>query len=189
MLNQTKRIIKDALKRMYFRFSRKCHVTRTSLDPSHYWDAKDRILHGAFSELVDFVEIDLAWMAVVFSDEAAKLYNCPFWCRSSWFRIRPWRCRRAGVDYLEHLAATSADPDVWIQVALLFRWWVAVRPARPTTEQLYQQMDEYREKSLTFLPEQFRNKVFDADSIEQMYDAEDDRALLQLIQVRQALCT
>lgn len=69
--------------------------------PGDWCDVGNRFLPCLFNELVDFVEIELAWWHIAWSDKAEKAkYSAPFWA-SGWFRWRTWRCPQAGLDNLE----------------------------------------------------------------------------------------
>jgi hypothetical protein len=63
-------------------------------------DVGNRFLPCLFNELVDFVEVELAWWQIAWSGrDEHKKYNAPFWA-TGWFRWRTWRCRQAGLDNL-----------------------------------------------------------------------------------------
>lgn len=84
-------------------------VTRThaltahprDIKPGQWQDVGYRFLPCLFNELVDFVEVELAWWHIAWAspEEKAK-YKTPFWA-SGWFRWRTWRCPQAGLDNLE----------------------------------------------------------------------------------------
>ena len=69
--------------------------------PRGEWrDVGNRFLPCLFNELVDFVEVELAWWHIAWSDkDERQKYNPPFWA-TGWFRWRTWRCRQAGLDNL-----------------------------------------------------------------------------------------
>ena len=69
--------------------------------PGSWCDVGNRFLPCLFNELVDFVEVELAWWHIAWSDkEEHKKYNAPFWA-TGWFRWRTWRCPQAGLDNLD----------------------------------------------------------------------------------------
>jgi hypothetical protein len=69
--------------------------------PGSWCDVGNRFLPCLFNELVDFVEIELAWWHIAWSDKSERVkYNAPFWA-TGWFRWRTWRCPQAGLDNLE----------------------------------------------------------------------------------------
>ena len=68
--------------------------------PGNWSDVGNRFLPCLFNELVDFIEIEKAWMHIAWGSEADKAkYKAPFWA-SGWFRWRTWRCPQAGLDHL-----------------------------------------------------------------------------------------
>ena len=78
--------------------------------PRGQWcDVGNRFLPCLFNELRDFVEVELAWWHIAWSnaEEKAK-YRAPFWA-TGWFRWRTWRCRQAGLDNF-CLLYTSPSP-------------------------------------------------------------------------------
>lgn len=128
------------------RWITKSHALTSNLKRGQWNDFDDRLLHSVFDELVNFVEIELAWMQVVFSDEERKKYKTP-WYRTI-FRMRSWRCPEAGLAHLDWAAGLKHDED-WIdkndptygqptfqalaaqEMYTLYNWWKNERPNRP----------------------------------------------------------
>jgi len=83
-------------------------VTRThsltahprDIKPGEWRDVGNRFLPCLFNELVDFVEVELAWWHLAWSPEERYKYNMPWWA-VGWWRVRTWRCPQAGLDNLE----------------------------------------------------------------------------------------
>lgn len=83
-------------------------VTRThaltahprDIKPGTWSDVGNRFLPCLFNELVDFVEVELAWWHIAWNSEEREKYKAPWWS-SGWFRWRTWRCPQAGLDSLE----------------------------------------------------------------------------------------
>jgi hypothetical protein len=132
-------------------------VTRThsltahpkDIRPGQWCDVGNRFLPCLFNELVEFVEVELAWWHIAWADPAEKAkYNAPFWA-SGWFRWRTWRCPQAGLDNLDWQRNLRHDVDSgWAEgdpnigkptpqavkaqeVLDLYRWWKDVYPNRP----------------------------------------------------------
>ena len=132
-------------------------VTRThsltahprDIKPGQWCDVGNRFLPCLFNELVDFVEVELAWWHIAWADKDEKAkYNAPFWA-SGWFRWRTWRCPQAGLDNLDWQRNLRHDVDSgWAEgdpnigkptpqavkaqeVLDLYRWWKDVYPNRP----------------------------------------------------------
>ena len=132
-------------------------VTRThsltahpkDITPGQWCDVGNRFLPCLFNELVDFVEVELAWWHIAWADKDEKAkYNAPFWA-TGWFRWRTWRCPQAGLDNLDWQRNLRHDVDSgWAEgdpnigkptpqavkaqeVLDLYRWWKDVYPNRP----------------------------------------------------------
>ena len=70
------------------------------IKPGEWRDVGNRFLPCLFNELVDFVEVELAWWHLAWSPEERHKYNMPWWA-VGWWRVRTWRCPQAGLDNLE----------------------------------------------------------------------------------------
>ena len=111
-------------------------------------DVGDRFLPCLFNELVDFVEVELAWWHIAWdSSEESKKYKAPFWAKG-WFRWRTWRCPQAGLDNLAWQSKLVWNEDEFLdkddprygkptsqaikaqEILDLYTWWTALRPAR-----------------------------------------------------------
>jgi len=110
-------------------------------------DVGNRFLPCLFNELVDFVEVELAWWHLAWSPEERPKYNMPWWA-VGWWRVRTWRCPQAGLDNLEwqrqlRWKEDEVGPDsknlgqltpqaVKAQEILdLYRWWTETYRNRP----------------------------------------------------------
>jgi hypothetical protein len=119
------------------------------IKPGTWRDVGDRFLPCLFNELVDFVEIELAWQTVAWSDKAAReKYAAPFWAWG-WFRWRTWRSAQAGLDNLEWQRNLKMDENYCVEpdskdfnkptaqaiaaqeILDLYTWWTTVYPNRP----------------------------------------------------------
>ena len=73
-------------------------VTRThsltahprDIKPGTWCDVGNRFLPCLFNELVDFVEVELAWWHLAWNSEDRHKYNAPWWA-FGWFRVRTWQ--------------------------------------------------------------------------------------------------
>ena len=132
-------------------------VTRThaltaharDIQPGNWCDVGHRFLPCLFNELVDFVEVELAWWHIAWAgkDERAK-YNAPFYA-TGWFRWRTWRCPQAGIDNLDwqrQLTWEQDYPDQELgdragkptpqavkaqEILDLYTWWTTTYRNRP----------------------------------------------------------
>ena len=204
------------------RFITRTHaLTASARDlPRGQWtDVGNRFLPCLFNELVDFVEVELAWWHLVWEDkEKRKKYNAPWW-RFGWWNIRVWRCPQAGLDNLEwqrNLRWTEDEvgPDsknlgqltpqaVKAQEILdLYKWWTETYRNRP---------DPYEASGWSAYCEASRlanggrlswggdktpelKKMSDKAhkllrKIEEDYEKEDEAMMIRLIKVRHGLWT
>jgi hypothetical protein len=118
------------------------------IKPGSWRDVGNRFLPCLFNELVDFVEVESAWMHIAWeSKENRAKYNPPFWA-TGWWRWRSWRCPQAGLDHLDWAMALKFD-DEWIsnddpkygqptdqaisarEIKELYIWWTETYRNRP----------------------------------------------------------
>lgn len=131
-------------------------VTRThaltaharDIKPGSWCDVGNRFLPCLFNELVDYVEVELAWWHIAWDDEAKKKYQAPFWARG-WFRWRTWRSAECGLANLEWQMNIRANESYGLkegdkgwneptrqaisakEIYDLYTWWTTVYPNRP----------------------------------------------------------
>jgi len=129
-------------------------VTRThsltaharDISPGSWCDVGNRFLPCLFNELVDFVEIELAWWHVAWDEDARKKFVAPWWAWG-WFRWRTWRKPECGLANLEWQRKLVHD-EQWVEkdspeygkptqqaikaqeILDLYNWWVIERPKR-----------------------------------------------------------
>lgn len=134
--------------RYYFnnRWITKSHALTSKLKRGSWHDLDTRLLHSVFDELVNFVEVELAWANVVFSEEDRKKYKAPL--SRTFFRLNTWRCPEAGIAYLKWSSDLKTDencmdennPDngqfttqalAAQEIHMLYNWWQNIRPSRP----------------------------------------------------------
>jgi hypothetical protein len=111
------------------------------IKPGQWQDVGNRFLPCLFNELVDFVEVELAWWHLVWEDKEKRAkYNAPWW-RFGWWNMRLWRCPQAGLDNLEWQSKLVMDQQYGVQpgnpnfgkptpqaenameILALYRWW------------------------------------------------------------------
>jgi hypothetical protein len=121
---------------------------RKDIRPGQWCDVGNRFLPCLFNELVDFVEIELAWMQIICSEPAdQKKYKPPFWS-SGWFRWRTWRSAQAGLDNLYWQRTRKMDESYFVkpsdeeygnptpqavraqEIYDLYMWWTTDYPMR-----------------------------------------------------------
>ena len=146
------------------------------IKPGSWCDVGNRFLPCLFNELVDFVEVELAWWHIAWDDEAKKKYQAPFWARG-WFRWRTWRCPQAGLDNLEwqsklvwheneckegspNIGKPTYQAETALEILALYKWWTEVYPTRPDphdasgwTEYCERKREEHGDEGLSFMKE------------------------------------
>jgi hypothetical protein len=88
------RIVRSARYYLRNRFVTKTHFLKTGLEPGVYHELDERIIHGLFNELRDFVEVELACMTA-YGDKN--------------YRFRKGRCPEAGLAHLEWASGLKYD--------------------------------------------------------------------------------
>lgn len=202
-------------------------VTRTHALTAHprdiergqWCDVGNRFLPCLFNELVEFVEIELAWWHIAWEDKKARQkYNAPFWA-TGWFRWRTWRCPQAGLDNLEWQMNLKMD-ESWgtepdsenfgkpthqainaKEIYELYKWWTEVYPKRPDPHDAsgwsaYCEMK--RERGDDFFDmedrtpeeaEMAKTALDKTQEIEEAYKKEDEEMMIRLIKIRDSLWT
>ena len=200
-------------------------VTRThcltahprDIKPGAWHDVGNRFLPCLFNELVDFVEVELAWWHIAWDDEAKKTYQAPWYARG-WFRWRVWRCKRAGLDNLawqmklvhgdgdglgeDHKLYGKPTPQAKRakEIYELYFWWTIVRPARPDPYEvsgwtaICERARELNGGRLSFnTPKELKKEHVLAHKLltkmEEQYEKEDESMLISLVKIRNSLWT
>jgi hypothetical protein len=185
--------------------------------PGDWQDVGNRFLPCLFNELVDFVELELAWWHLVWEGKEKRArYNAPWW-RFGWWNIRIWRCAQAGIDNLEWQAGLVQDKD-WgleetdpefgkptsqaqnaLEILELYRWWTVTRLARPEPMKVSGWSDYCDRQRVANLDDWIFSDREDKEDtsamldemhrLEAEYEAEDEAMMIRLIRVRNALWT
>ena len=186
------------------------HVIYTGLKPG-YADGDTRILHGMFNLLVDFVEVEKAWMYVVFDKEAQKKHKHPWWSLG-WTRFKAFRDPEAGLEHLRW-EMTLDDPSLPAherstsqahtakEVYEIYDWWKNIRPWRPEPHDASGWSDYCDQRRtdgrhvLDFRHETEEDAQLSRDilalnrTIEEQQEQEDQDMLIRLIKIRRSLWT
>jgi hypothetical protein len=173
------------------RFVTKTHYLKTGLKPGHWHELDDRILHGIFNELVDFVEIEKAWMFVVFDDKAFAEYNFPKSFRNRFLRWKQFKCPEAGIAHLNWevtLEDSETQASTAKEILFLYDWWKNIRPNRPDPYELsgYAKLDHEFDDNPK--PEVYK-ALEKVTEIENKYNDEDTEMLISLIKIKNSLWT
>lgn len=187
------------------------------IKPGEWRDVGNRFLPCLFNELVDFVEVEQAWMGVAFDSEAAAKFGVP-WYRRNWLRLRTWRCPEAGLDHLDWASKLVQDEE-WgvqkndlnyghptqqalnaIEIKELYTWWTQVYPNREDpydasgwTAYCNNLREKYGTVFRSTKDENERDEsmrmIGISDRIEKHYQDEDEQMLIRLIKIRDSLWT
>jgi hypothetical protein len=187
--------------------------------PGSWSDVGNRFLPCLFNELVDFVEIELAWWHIAWAEtEEKKKYNAPFWA-SGWFRWRTWRCPQAGLDNLEWqrnlrwkedevgkdfkgLGELTPQAVKAQEILDLYTWWTTTYRNRPDPYEASgwmaaceaQRLANGGKLSFNTSKDPVLRKQSDKahnllQKIEAAYEKEDEQMMIRLIKIRHGLWT
>jgi hypothetical protein len=206
-------------------YSAKYYVVNRWIDQSHalvahykhiprgqWLDLGGRMLYCLFDELVDFVEIEIAYKNYRWNEEKQK--GMRWWQVGRW-RTRTWRSREAGLDYLKwemtltdeewldndkkHEAKPTSQALAAKEIMDLYTWWTEVYPNRPDPYDVSgwsAYCDSKRERGIWFMEtDPLENKeetykiLSDNSAIEAAYEKEEEEMLIRLIKIRNNLWT
>jgi hypothetical protein len=163
------------------RFIDKMQYLKTGLEPGKYYDLDDRIIHGLFNELKDFVETELAWMNQLSKDKK--------------YRSRKLRSRSPedGIEYLKWGMELKDDNGMptrqatsFAEILELYNWWKNY-PNRPDPMDVSGWSDIYDDKTVDeAVKNEVSHNLFD---LEEQQDKEEEDMLIRLIKVRKSLWT
>lgn len=189
------------------------HVVHTGLEPGYY-ELETKMLHANFQLLVDFVEIEKAWMQ---KGSNEREDNAPFRRLLSYIPFRhvwrdlTFRSRELGLEHL-HWEITLDDPELdehersdhqartAREVLDLYLWWKDIRPAREVIPMPEDEFDTLKYGILYTISDKFKRDhpaAYQArkdwsDAIhaqETNWAREDDENLIRLIKIRHSLWT
>lgn len=187
------------------RYVSKVHLIDTGLKPGDWYEPNNRLLHGAFAVLVDYVEVALAIEKNVWSDNPTP-YRF----------LKEYRNAEQGIAKLEEqrgythdayeggptgLTPSAVDAE---EIRTLYAWWTVTRPNRRDP---YSKIDPWNGKFSMFDADHSEEeheaktrrrkawkasvatKLEQAHKLEQIYEKEDQDMLIRLIKVRGTMWT
>lgn len=196
-----------------FVYSVKYYIVNRWIDESHalaahpqnirrgsYMDLGDRIFFCMFDELVDYVEIEKAYCNVRWNEEELKKMS---WWQAGIWRLRTYRDRHAGLDYLKWEMSLDDGLDHQAKAAKeiyeLYKWYTEVYPNRPdpyVESGWHDHCEDRTDRGIGFLetdPDEDveeKNKILDRlREIEEQYEDEENEMLIRLIKIRKSLWT
>ncbi len=201
------------------------YITRTHSLTAHPSDIKrgqwcdvgNRFLPCLFNELVDFVEVELAWWHLAWNKEDRAKYNMPWWA-VGWWRVRLWRCPQAGLDNLKwqseliwkeeecepgskNIGKPTYQAVKALEILALYKWWKEVYPNRPDPHDASgwsaycdakRDLNDGRlfgSKETPELRKQGNKALKLSRKIEEQYEKEDEAMMIRLIKIRNSLWT
>jgi hypothetical protein len=172
------------------------------IKPGQYRDFDTRILICLFDELVDFVEIELAYSNHRWDE--AKMKDLKWWQGGKW-RTRTWRSAEAGLEHLNWQMNMSAEEapvsqiDSAKEIYELYKWWTEIYPNRPEPMEVSgwsAYCDDKEKRGVGFFETDPEESKWDKDAmhdkmrkLEEQYDTEDTEMLIRLIKIRGHLWT
>lgn len=151
------KMVSEAGYYMNARFVSKSHMLPTHLKKGQYHEVSERMIHGLFGALVEYVEVECAamygedynseadrkeytWVRVHFDSIKRVFRNLT----CNWLRFSHERDPERGLKYLDweiglanndkedcFYNSNNAQSEAAVEVKTLYLWWTQVRPARP----------------------------------------------------------
>lgn len=164
-------------------FIYKLHYLKTNLPLGEYYDLEHRMLHGLFNEFVIYIEIEKASMNYSYFKKHNIKYNL-------WF---PNRSPEAGLDYLKWEIENSWGKEQKEQAQWeldAYNWWKYERPKRidPYAE-TYPKFQNGKIIQNIVNSKGWKDVVKTCCELEEQYDEEDTKWLIELIKRRTKLWT
>jgi hypothetical protein len=186
--------------------------------PGSWMDVGNRFLPCLFNELVDFVEVELAWWQIAWADKEERAKYNATWYATGWWRWRTWRCRQAGLDNLawqmtcDNRDYTPEDHPNYgeltqqahnaREILALYTWWTEERPKRvdPMEASGWSAYCESKRQNggsvLDVLDDPEESARIDTgpmhekmNELDAKYEQEDEEMMIRLIKIRGALWT
>jgi hypothetical protein len=172
----------------------KTHMIDTGFKPGGFYEIDQKILHGLFKELVDFVEKDLARMGS-YCDKNVKYKFHRGRCVEAAYAYFKWAGKLRDV-YPDGSRKSSEQAKTSRKIKKLYEWWTNVRPNR---------VDPYEDSGWNKFCNIDENKLFNNKKetpqeirrmnqainrlakIEEKHDNEDTNMLIELIKIRRHL--
>jgi hypothetical protein len=131
------------------RFVTKTHMVNAYLPKGQWHETEERMLHGVFGLLTDFIEVEKASMGLWNEKNRTEFRDqIPWWRKTRFFNVGAWRSREMGIKCLEREMSLKHDEE-WMdkehpdygkltdqakaacEQMELYLWWNDVRPYRP----------------------------------------------------------
>lgn len=182
--------IKKALDWIAFRTTRRYNVLKIRELPPNYWDKDTILLYAVMQLVVDFVEIECAFMEldVPYTLRQKINFKLPWFLRSD----EVYRNRELGLQHLKMLEETYQDmlvnpSDAPKAIREVYLWWKDVRPYRkdPGDESGFNQYMKECESTQTKKSKAQIDKLLKRSmQIEARHEKEDTEMLNKVIKYR-----
>lgn len=181
---------------------------RKHIKPGDYSNVSYRMLPCMFDTLVDFVEMEKAWMMKISDPDKYKL---PWWQKIKAIRLNLKPDKKLGMEHLEWEAALTytengvekPTPQALAarEIIDLYIWWTEVYSNRPDPMdasgwsaycELHRKSgyDLFDDTPITPEMEEMKDAAHKSSSeLEELYENEDTEMLIRLVKVRRSLWT
>lgn len=184
-------MIKKSIQWLAHRSTKRYNVLKIrDLEPN-YWDKDTILLYAVMQLVVDFVEIECAFMEI----------DAPYTWRQ-WLNLKlPWffrsdeafRSRELGLRHLDMLERFYEDKvkspsQAPKEIKEVYLWWKDVRPHRPDPGDL-SGLNEYMKNTTKKDSKKVERLIIATDKIEAKQNKEDTKMLMRVIELRDFLWT
>ncbi len=170
------------------RFIDKSHLIQTGLDVGCYHEFEDKVMHGLFTEFVDFVEIELSLCHRAWNDGPRKPRRNAEWGLKhlEWEMGLIWDQDSGNVPGDEFFGKPTHQAIAALETMRLYKWWTETRPNRPDPHDIFTPEDHDKMFSHDgSLDHKFKHLT----DVEAQYDREDNAYLVRLVLHRKCLWT
>src|SRR5882757_3242836 len=112
------------------RWHRQTHVLPTGFKPGTYHDLSERLLHGIMQSIVDFIEVEKAWMQYVMDDTGTVKLGKGGRSRSGGLAYLEWESTLDDLSLSENERSEEQAKNAR-ELIKLYVWWMDIRPHRP----------------------------------------------------------
>ena len=181
------------------RFIDQSHIIRCELPKGAWHETDTKLLYGCMNELVEFVEVQCAWMEVMCDEDSKETLT--WWHKIPAVRmLMPWKNPSLGVKRLtweselvcEESGKSTSQAEGAKCILKIYLWWKAFQTREEPFHLLIEQNREILQNSYPEFLEraELRNPKQPLwMALADAYDAEEDVMLQQLMSVRRHLWT
>jgi hypothetical protein len=162
------------------RFIDQSHLINTGLKPGQCYEVVDKILHGLFNELVEFVEIELSLHHRAWKDGPRKPRRLADWG----LKHLEWEMSLRLDESLglkpgdERYGEPTPQATAAVETKAIYDWWTTVRPYRSDPFDLMNKNEE-----------SYEGRYGAVNRLEKQYEDEDTDMMCRLIKHRACLWT